>query len=43
MSEAEEVDLSPPVAEGNLVRNHSAFLSGYAPEDENLYDDTEVS
>ena len=21
------------------VRNHSAFLSGYAPEDEGLYDD----
>jgi hypothetical protein len=22
-----------------VVRNHSAFLSGYAPEDEGLYDD----
>lgn len=23
----------------NIVRNHNAFLSGYAPEDEGLYDD----
>jgi len=22
-----------------LIRNHSAFLNGYAPEDEGLYDD----
>ena len=22
-----------------VVRNHSAFLNGYAPEDEGLYDD----
>jgi hypothetical protein len=24
---------------GILVRNHSAFLNSYAPEDEGLYDD----
>jgi hypothetical protein len=26
-------------AETTLIRNHSAFLNGYAPEDEGLYDD----
>jgi hypothetical protein len=26
-------------SETTVVRNHSAFLSGYAPEDEGLYDD----
>jgi hypothetical protein len=25
--------------ESTLIRNHSAFLNGYAPEDEGLYDD----
>jgi hypothetical protein len=25
--------------ECTLTRNHSAFLNGYAPEDEGLYDD----
>ena len=24
---------------GKVVRNHGAFLNGYAPEDEGLYDD----
>lgn len=23
----------------NVIRNHKGFLSGYAPEDEGLYDD----
>jgi hypothetical protein len=26
-------------SERNLIRNHSAFLNGYASEDEGLYDD----
>ncbi len=26
-------------ASGNSIRNHSAFLNSYAPEDEGLYDD----
>lgn len=26
-------------ATASLIRNHSAFLNGYAPEDEGLYDD----
>ncbi len=26
-------------SETTAVRNHSAFLNGYAPEDEGLYDD----
>jgi hypothetical protein len=26
-------------SEINKIRNHSAFLNGYAPEDEGLYDD----
>jgi hypothetical protein len=26
-------------AETNVVRRHSAFLNGYVPEDEGLYDD----
>ncbi|WP_310489800.1 hypothetical protein [Chamaesiphon sp. VAR_69_metabat_338] len=26
-------------SETTVVRNHSAFLNGYAPEDEGLYDD----
>jgi hypothetical protein len=25
--------------ESTFIRNHSAFLNGYAPEDEGLYDD----
>lgn len=26
-------------ATGRPIRNHSAFLNGYAPEDDGLYDD----
>jgi hypothetical protein len=26
-------------SERTLIRNHSAFLNGYAPEDQGLYDD----
>ena len=26
-------------SEKTVIRNHSAFLNGYAPEDEGLYDD----
>lgn len=26
-------------SEADGIRNHSAFLNGYAPEDEGLYDD----
>mgnify|MGYP000064103910 FL=1 len=29
----------PLESEATVVRNHSAFLNGYAPEDEGLYDD----
>jgi predicted DNA-binding antitoxin AbrB/MazE fold protein len=28
-----------PDAAGEVVRDHSAFLNSYAPEDEGLYDD----
>ena len=34
-----------PVDSGHIseaVRDHSAFLNGYAPEDEGLYDDFEA-
>jgi hypothetical protein len=29
----------PPVTPAPPVRQHGAFLNGYAPEDEGLYDD----
>jgi len=38
----QELELSLPADSGRSVRNHSAFLSGYAPEDENLYDDAKA-
>ncbi|MEX0783798.1 MAG: hypothetical protein WD557_14235 [Dehalococcoidia bacterium] len=28
-----------PADDGTLLRDHSSLLSGYAPEDEGLYDD----
>jgi hypothetical protein len=28
-----------PTSETKSIRNHQAFLNGYAPEDEGLYDD----
>lgn len=28
-----------PASETQSIRNHQAFLNGYAPEDEGLYDD----
>jgi hypothetical protein len=28
-----------PTSETSSIRNHQAFLNGYAPEDEGLYDD----
>jgi len=28
-----------PTSEAMIVRNHSAFLNGYSPEDEGIYDD----
>ena len=31
--------LESPDAPGEMFRDHSAFLNGYAPEDEGLYDD----
>lgn len=34
------ITLEPkPEYEGEALRDHSAFLAGYAPEDEGLYDD----
>jgi predicted DNA-binding antitoxin AbrB/MazE fold protein len=32
-------DAEKPAAGPEIVRDHSAFLNGYAPEDEGLYDD----
>jgi hypothetical protein len=39
LSAAKKDDGSFSDPECTLTRNHSAFLNGYAPEDEGLYDD----
>lgn len=33
------VSIRPANDEGNSIRNHSAFLNSFVPEDEGLYDD----
>lgn len=35
------ITITPITQESNptMIRNHNAFLQGYAPEDEGLYDD----
>jgi hypothetical protein len=33
------ITVQPAFATTPLIRNHNAFLNGYAPEDEGLYDD----
>ena len=33
------ISIQPATASQTVIRNHSAFLNGYAPEDEGLYDD----
>jgi hypothetical protein len=39
LSTAVKNEESSSEPEKTLIRNHSAFLNGYAPEDEGLYDD----
>ena len=39
LSTAAKSDESFSESEKTVIRNHSAFLNGYAPEDEGLYDD----
>jgi hypothetical protein len=39
LSTAAKNEESFPESEKDAIRNHSAFLNGYAPEDEGLYDD----
>jgi hypothetical protein len=39
LSPAAKKEKSFSEPEKTLIRNHSAFLNGYAPEDEGLYDD----
>ncbi|MEM8780818.1 MAG: hypothetical protein AAGF26_18525 [Cyanobacteria bacterium P01_G01_bin.49] len=33
------ITIQPKSTEIETIRNHNAFLNGYAPEDEGLYDD----
>ena len=33
------ITIQPKPKETEKIRNHNAFLNGYAPEDEGLYDD----
>jgi hypothetical protein len=37
----QQLDIPRTAADGNpcFIRNHSAFLNSYAPQDEGLYDD----
>ena len=39
LNTAAKNDESSSESEKTAIRNHSAFLNGYAPEDEGLYDD----
>ncbi len=39
LSTAAESNESSSEPKKGIIRNHSAFLNGYAPEDEGLYDD----
>ena len=33
------ISIQPKLNQTQKIRNHHAFLNGYAPEDEGLYDD----
>jgi hypothetical protein len=33
------ITIQPKSTEPDIIRNHNAFLNGYSPEDEGLYDD----
>ena len=35
----QRLDISSSLSNSQAVRNHSAFLNSYVPEDEGLYDD----
>jgi hypothetical protein len=34
-----QLEISLGAADKSLIRNHSAFLNSYSPEDDGLYDD----
>lgn len=36
------ITIQPKPIETEKIRNHNAFINGYAPEDEGLYDDYSI-